>query len=335
MRLFSFIILLSTVCYGNAYAQPVWSNDITSRNPGLTNPYTTGQVVSPNITVSGIGHSPAISGTVGDDLYNTNLWSSSTVLDTNRYLYFTLTPVAGYRLNLLNFTYSSQRSNAGPRSFAFRSSLDGFTNNIAAPGATGGIINLEMFQGITTPVTFRLYAYDAADALGTFGVMDFQFMGSVPLPVTFGSIVAALDKEGLKVQWSTESETNNDHFDIELSGNGRHFKKIYSQISKADGGNSSYRLRYEAIIALDNLTIASVWLMMLVLGTGALVVLKKRNIFPLLICVIVLIGIACTRNSNNSYDYKDNSPYYLRIAQIDKDGSVSYSKIVRVMHKLN
>jgi hypothetical protein len=177
----------------SASGQSIFTNPITGTDPGLSNPYTTGQTFDPNISVTGIGRGVGASGNVGTDRYNTASYNT-VAFDATAYINWILIPVAS-EIDFTNLTYSSQASGSGPTSFAIRSSADGFATNIAAPGATGGTINLSgsLYQNVTTAIEFRLYGWGASAAGGTFSVNDFTFNGTVtpvPEPATLLGVLA-------------------------------------------------------------------------------------------------------------------------------------------------
>jgi len=156
----------------------LWSNPITGTNPGLTNPYTTGDVVTGNLTVSGIGIGTGISGNAGNNRYNATNWNTS-ALDANDYFSFTLTPSAGFQINFSDFLYTGQASGTGPTSIAIRSSADSYTANIGTPTIAGTTISLSAaaYQNVNSSITFRVYAWGGSG--GTFSINDFQFNGNV------------------------------------------------------------------------------------------------------------------------------------------------------------
>jgi hypothetical protein len=167
-----------------AVAANIFSNPITGTNPNTSNPYTNGQIVNSNITVSGIGRGSGITGASANDRYTASGWNS-TSLDINDYFEFTLTPNSGYTISFENFIYTGQASGTGATTVALRSSLDSFGSNIGSATVTGTTISLSgvSYQNITTPITFRLYGWGASAAGGTFSVNSFQFNGFVtPLP---------------------------------------------------------------------------------------------------------------------------------------------------------
>jgi hypothetical protein len=177
-------ILITTLCLFVApcvsLGDVLFSNPITGTNPSTDNPFTAGQTVISNITVSGIGRGSGINANNAANRYNANSWDSAGI-DLTAYFTWTLTPSSGFLIDFSDFVYSGQASGSGPTSFAFRSSVDGFTADIGAPTAGGTTINLSgaSFQNITSSVEFRLYGWGASASGGTFSVNDFTFNGTV------------------------------------------------------------------------------------------------------------------------------------------------------------
>lgn len=177
------ILLLFSSLMG--VGQSIFSNPITGTNPNTADPYTTGQTVNANITVSGIGRGPGIVGTNANDRYNANAWNSPS-FDANDYFYFTITPNSSYEIDFVSFVYAGQTSPTGPTSFALRSSLDSYTANIGTPSSSGTTISLSasQFQNITSAITFRIYGWGASGSGGTFSINDFTFNGKVCIPLS-------------------------------------------------------------------------------------------------------------------------------------------------------
>ncbi len=175
----------------------IFSNTITGTNPGLTSPYTAGQVVDPLLTVSGIVRGPGIVGASANDRYSANTWGT-TVFDATKYFEFVLTPNAGYRIDLKNFIYTNQKSStSGPTTILMRSSVDSFTANIgslsASTTATTATVDLSAaaYQQLTSAVTFRIYGFGATSPGSTFSINDFIFNGNVilsPIPSVATSV---------------------------------------------------------------------------------------------------------------------------------------------------
>lgn len=222
-----------------ANAQSIFTNAITATNPSADNPFTAGQTVNSNITVSGIGRGSGIGANAGSNRYNANGWNTTSI-DLNAYFTFTLTPKAGYTISLTSFVYTGQASGTGPASFAFRSSLSNYASNISTATEGGTTISLAgaAYQNLTSAITFRFYGWGASGASGTYSIDDFTFNGTVDavLPVELASFSAsALDGE-IRLIWSTATEIDNDYFSIERSGDGAH----YAEIGQVKGAGTSY-----------------------------------------------------------------------------------------------
>lgn len=130
-------------------------------------------------------------------------------LDITKYFEVTLTPSVGYTLDVDTIAFTIQRSSTGIRSYAVRSSLDGFAANLAAsispanvnlgvgPGnefrylsdslssaQNGSLVTLGApFDLLSTPVTYRFYGWNAEAVTGTFSIDNVAFSGTItPVP---------------------------------------------------------------------------------------------------------------------------------------------------------
>ncbi|MGN7787084.1 hypothetical protein ACTJIJ_21300 [Niabella sp. 22666] len=152
------------------------------------------------------------------------------------------------------------------------------------------------------------------------------------LPVQFASIVATVRGGVLFVNWTTASEKNNKNFEIEASADGVHFTTIGTMDSKAPNGNSDSALSYEFSVDYSGAVAASGFIVAL-LALGALTMGMQRNkklAFAGLMLTGLFVGaIGCQKKGNEPVDGKSA---YIRIAQIDKDGSKTYSKTVKVVN---
>lgn len=117
-------------------------------------------------------------------------------INTSKYYEFTVSPELGYLLTINNLTFKIQRSGTGVRTFAIRSDADNYTNNLSAviispsPNISVKSGNIFFINNDTTrvidgcrislagsnytktksPRTFRIYAWNAEDANGTFSL---------------------------------------------------------------------------------------------------------------------------------------------------------------------
>lgn len=175
VRLLVFMFFCSFISWG----QSIFNNPLTFASMIPASPYTAGQTVDPNITVSGIVRGSGIAGATAGNRYSANGWSTGAI-DLNDYFEFTLTPNVTYEIDFVSFVYTSQVSTGTP-SHAFRSSLDGFTTNIGTTTTTGTTISLAAgaYQNLTAPITFRFYLFGAAAGTTTFSINDFTFNGTV------------------------------------------------------------------------------------------------------------------------------------------------------------
>jgi PKD repeat protein len=123
-------------------------------------------------------------------------------INASKYYEVTVTPNYKNSMTLTKMTFTFNRDTAGVRTFAVKSSLDGFSNNLAAsvspaskllnvqPGnvffskydttavQNGATITLTGFKNITQPVTFRIYGWNAESAAGTFGIDSVSITGT-------------------------------------------------------------------------------------------------------------------------------------------------------------
>jgi PKD repeat protein len=120
-------------------------------------------------------------------------------IDVNKYYEVTISPKANRFANLDSIYFVFQRSATGPRSYAVRSSIDNFASNIVpssknskikikndsfyslkdtANALEGSYLALEpaYFSDLTSPITFRIYAWNAEDYLGSFSIDDFKII---------------------------------------------------------------------------------------------------------------------------------------------------------------
>jgi hypothetical protein len=180
-----------------SFAQSIWTNPITGSDPGMTSPYTTGDVKDANITVSGISRGAALVGNVANNRYNARPWNTGAINPTG-YFQFTLTPNAGYRIDFSSFVYTGQASGTGPVNFAFYSDADGFASPIGTVTSTGTTVSLAaaLFQNRTVSTTFRFYAWGGSAAGGTFSINDFTFNGSVNATCPSVTLTSVLPTSG-------------------------------------------------------------------------------------------------------------------------------------------
>ncbi len=149
------------------------------------------------------------------------------------------------------------------------------------------------------------------------------------LPVTFGTLSAAITDGNLKVAWETLEEQNCSHYNVEGSLDGVVFKKLGTVASAATDGNSSIPLEYDFSTSAGALSFASLVLLPLLFSFG-----RRRYLLHVkCMAVIVLLfgAIACNKQVGVKPD--STSTLFIRIAQVDKDGKKHYSKTVMAVRK--
>lgn len=153
-----------------------------------------------------------------------------------------------------------------------------------------------------------------------------DFARAVPqtLPVTFETVEAISIGDQLSVNWTTSSEYNNDHFEIEASSDGKNFTKIGTLSSKAVDGKSTSPLQYSFTSGLGSAIFG-----LSILGMGLVGFKNRRHKMAGLLAIIGLMVTihSCSKSDTGIFDSKED--LYIRVAQIDKDGLKAYSKIVK------
>lgn len=157
---------------------------------------------------------------------------------------------------------------------------------------------------------------------------------SQAMPVVFSHINATNESGMLVINWATSSETNNDHFDIEGSADGKVFSKIATVQSKAINGNSAIELNYGFSVPFKSTTgILGIGL----LGFIALGIFtfssRKRSLYMAVIISLFYCSVVSCSKTDFDMESKIQKKFFIRIAQIDKDGTKVYSKVVQVVNQ--
>ncbi|MGC4232148.1 MAG: hypothetical protein QM594_04150 [Niabella sp.] len=154
------------------------------------------------------------------------------------------------------------------------------------------------------------------------------FPTSTILPVVYGSIFAKIANGSLEVNWSTFTETNNDHFEIEVSTDGQHFVNIGTVNTKAVDGNSDKTIYYSFTKTVD-VPVAVMGISLLSLAVVLLLVNRKNRLLFLLMMVmgIGLSFASCSKNGEQ-VDVSGEGKLFVRIVQVDKDGTKSVTDAI-------
>lgn len=174
-------------------------------------------------------------------------------------------------------------------------------------------------------VTDAYLDYLAYDLTGAYQPLN------ASLPVEFGSLAANMSQNQINVRWETLTEQNCAYYDIELSQDGRNFIKAGRVISKAENGFSGVKLNYELILPLNNIPALSLSLLGFSLAVSF--IFKRRKMLMLLSVLLVWSMVLFSCRKNIAPDTGDRAKLYLRMVQVDKDGTSKISKTVVVVNK--
>ncbi|MBZ4192510.1 hypothetical protein [Niabella beijingensis] len=173
------------------------------------------------------------------------------------------------------------------------------------------------------------FKYTFVDAAGEQGVpATYKVTWSGFLPVTFKTVEAYFDNGNLMVNWSTVMEKDNDHFEVEVSADGINFKSIGTVASKGLNGNSDSELEYSFTKAAG--TMASLaGLGFLVAGLAFSSSRKRRQLLMAALFVTGTAVLAVSCNKRDQLAIEQPGKVFVRIVQVDKDGTRKASKIVQ------
>ncbi|HMR84337.1 MAG TPA: BspA family leucine-rich repeat surface protein [Niabella sp.] len=147
------------------------------------------------------------------------------------------------------------------------------------------------------------------------------------LPVHFGPVTATLKNNELLVNWTTLSETNNSHFNIQVSRNGTDFTTIATVKSKAPNGTTDQVTDYEQPIQLPAAVLSALTITFVLFSFG---IKKRKNLYLLTSIVLFACALfACSRQDIAAIE--TNQKLFVRIVQVDIDGTKSFSKTVQVV----
>lgn len=153
-----------------------------------------------------------------------------------------------------------------------------------------------------------------------------NYFAPTPLPVSFGPISAGIAADQLQVNWTTETETNNDHFEIWVSQDGKTFAKAGEVASKALNGNSTQTISYSFAIAAGK-AVSLLGFSIFALCLMALFFTKRNKVLLLFVAFVGLGVTSCSKHSEQ-IDTAGASKLFVKIIQVDKDGKQASSKTV-------
>jgi sugar lactone lactonase YvrE len=189
-------------------------------------------------------------------------------------------------------------------------------------------------DGDVSTALFREPKGLAIDASGQLLVADSEnyrirrIANIATLPVAFGQLSAQLHGKQLQVEWTTLSEKDNAHFTIQASINGSTWQDLGKVGSKAIQGNSHTPLRYQFSHTLSDIALAGFGLLGLLLLPAS----RSRWARAAMVLLLAMAVISCAKQQDTinltSETAKSAKTVYIRIAQVDLNGTASYSQAV-------
>lgn len=153
------------------------------------------------------------------------------------------------------------------------------------------------------------------------------------LPASFDKVSAAIRGNQLYVNFTTLTEQNNSHFEIEASADGKEFVKIGEVKSKAENGYSNVPLNYEFSLSQSSAT-SMLGISIALLGLAALLV-NRRNKWMLMLTIMLGTGIfgvsSCKKQDATSID--NNQKLFIRVKEVTKSGGTSDSKVIQAVQE--
>lgn len=196
-------------------------------------------------------------------------------------------------------------------------------NNVTLTGPTSDAGTYARFRISTRQATILQPTGQAPDG----EVEDYYIPYTVVLPVSFGDIKAKILNGQLMINWHTITERNNDHFEIEVSKDGKTFTKAGEMKSKFFSGNVD-NADYEFTIDMSDAKMQLGFGIFVLSLLGGIFSARNRKWFATAsIAAILFTGFSCSKTTDK-IDLPDESKIYVRIAQVDFDGKKSYSKVV-------
>jgi hypothetical protein len=187
----------------------------------------------------------------GTVYYGEGSWPTSSTIDPNAYLEFSITPTAGHTLTVSSLVMQIRRSTtgtsgAGPNNWSLRSSLDGFATDISSGVLTANSIPATTvtlgvaFMNMPAKIIFRLYGYNAtvsSGGLDRFVYDDIQAGGSTVLPLVFDYFKVSAENKSADISWKLSGDGNLSSLLIERASNGSNFENI-KQYNNSEANNS-------------------------------------------------------------------------------------------------
>lgn len=177
-------------------------------------------------------------------------------LNLGKYMYFSLTPVAGQTLVIDSIVQWAAKSNAGPDTTRMRFSTNSYAANPWYTLNAGDVSYLKSSRTTGLPssastIEVRYYTYHcvpAPNTAGTWRIDDIKVYGHLQdvfnLPIELLSFTGHKTLDGVELDWTTATERDNDYFTLLRSADAENCEPI----GFVDGaGNSTSAISYSFV----------------------------------------------------------------------------------------
>ena len=160
--------LLQFNTFGNAGTE-------TSEPSVFNDPSVTASTLTLGAGINPVANSNRLGGNNYFDSGDTSPTDLADAIADNEYFELVLTPAGGSSVTPTSLVFGFDRSGTGPNTLTIRSSADSFATNLGTSGtlpasvSTNNLIAITGVSNLTTPTTFRIYAYGATGTTGTGG----------------------------------------------------------------------------------------------------------------------------------------------------------------------
>ena len=359
-KLLLFSLMFCFVCfYGTAQTTINWQTGSGTTCAGTGNGTMNATSDAACITINSLCRGTGINSASGGD-FNSNGFSTAAGTDcasaiaADECLTWGFDVAAGCAIAAgTTMEFQLDRSNSGPPNFCLdMDSGAGFANlTSGAISASTGCINATLATEITGPATvvFRLCAWGASGATGTMDIEDgiascggaeggILLEEPTPVPVELISFEGTAKNKNVDLSWSTASEENNSHFEIEYSTNGRDFTYIDKVVgvgttaeiqnyqfthTDAAAGKNYYRLRqvdfdgafeYSSVAVVTMRTDAVIDVYPTMVASSVQVVLEKSLTTDVTLQVVDITG----RQIQTGTIAKGTEQFELNVNDLDK-----------------
>lgn len=149
-------------------------------------------------------------------------WTALALANMSDFFTFTLTPAPFTNVQLALISWQMQRSSSGPTMYEVRMSTDDFvtfsTFAVASETGTGWVtrmINTGLPSFNNDPIEIRIYGYSSSSTGGSLRIDNVRVYTTVTnLPIELVSFTASAESGGVKLDWVTASERNNEYFTV-------------------------------------------------------------------------------------------------------------------------